>query len=290
MAWISVHESVDGPKLRQLYKEIGCPKAEALGMLVFLWMWGLNNAEKDGKILCADREDIARHLYGVCAGSNVDMLKVVDAMFNTGWLEELHDDDRAEQIIELHDWDMWQKEWYKALDRRDADKMRKRESRKQTGTSDTKSAAGISQQKSTESPEDIPAENQTSIPGMSDDPEKLPEKPTEEPPEEKAEKPTKVVYPLGFEAFWSVYPRKVGKGEAYKKYKARTNDGYSDEELISAAKEYAACCRKSRTENQYIKHAKTFLSDSCPFLDYLPKKAAPIQADNSNPFAEYGEV
>ena len=45
MAWISVHESVDGPKLRNLYKKLKCSKFEAIGILNFLWFWGLNNAE-----------------------------------------------------------------------------------------------------------------------------------------------------------------------------------------------------------------------------------------------------
>lgn len=62
MAWISVHESVDGPKLRNLYKQLGCSKFEALGILNFLWIWGLTNAEKDGLILYADKEDIERYL------------------------------------------------------------------------------------------------------------------------------------------------------------------------------------------------------------------------------------
>ena len=38
MAWVSVHQDVDGAKLRRLYKTIGCSKFEALGILNFLWM------------------------------------------------------------------------------------------------------------------------------------------------------------------------------------------------------------------------------------------------------------
>ena len=41
MAWVSVHDTVDGRKLRELAKSIGCTKEEALGTLVSLWMWGL---------------------------------------------------------------------------------------------------------------------------------------------------------------------------------------------------------------------------------------------------------
>lgn len=55
MAWISVHESIDGPKLRNLYKQLGCSKFEATGILNFLWFWGLTNAERDGLILYAEK-------------------------------------------------------------------------------------------------------------------------------------------------------------------------------------------------------------------------------------------
>ena len=61
-----------------------------------------------------------------------------------------------------------------------------------------------------------------------------------------------------------------------------------------AARNYTTQCKRLGTEKQYIKHPKTFLSDSRPFLDYLPdkKKAQPPEdavPDNKNPFAEYGE-
>ena len=68
----------------------------------------------------------------------------------------------------------------------------------------------------------------------------------------------------------------------------------SPEELLMAARNYATQCKRLGTEKQYIKHPKTFLSDSRPFLDYLPdkKKVQPPEdavPDNKNPFAEYGE-
>ena len=88
------------------------------------------------------------------------------------------------------------------------------------------------------------------------------------------------------------YPRKIGKGEAYKKYQTRRKDGYSDAELLEAAKNYAIDCRRRKTEKEYIKHPKTFLSDSLPFLDYLPKREKPQEdpgAAKTNPFEEWGE-
>ena len=112
MAWISVHESIDGPKLRKLYKQLECSKFEAVGILNFLWFWGLTNAEKDGLILYADKSDIERYLYGVGAGCELDTKKIVDALFDSGWL------DWSPLGICIHDWVMWQDQWYKAKEAR----------------------------------------------------------------------------------------------------------------------------------------------------------------------------
>ena len=65
----------------------------------------------------------------------------------------------------------------------------------------------------------------------------------------------------------------------------------SAEELLTAVQNYARECRKNHTENVYIKHPKTFLSETLPFTDYLPKKSMDKHEapDGSNPFSEYEE-
>ena len=102
---------------------------------------------------------------------------------------------------------------------------------------------------------------------------------------------SKVEYPKSFEQFWKVYPRRIGKGEAYKKYKARLNDGFSEHELITAAENYAKLCISERTPDNYIKHPKTFLSDSTPFTDYISNSKYVDDdqngQDNDNPYAEW---
>lgn len=98
-------------------------------------------------------------------------------------------------------------------------------------------------------------------------------------------------YSKAFEQFWKAYPRKIGKGEAYKKYKTRLNDGWSEAELLEAAKNYAGRVSGERTEQKYIKHAKTFLSENTPFTDFLPKgkEAGQILSEDcENPYAEWG--
>jgi len=270
MAWISVHESVDGPKLRNLYKQLGCSKFEALGILNFLWIWGLTNAEKDGLILYADKEDIERYLYGVGSGCKLSPRQVVDALFETGWI------DQTPSGLYLHDWEMWQDQWYKAKERRESDARRKRESRKNKPPEPK--------------PEEV-EEKKADAPAASheDNPQDKAEGKTEEPAPEA--QPAESKYIPAFEQFWSVYPRKEEKGAAYKKYNARLKDGYSEEELLKAAEGYAIQCKRLRTEKRYIKHPKTFLSDSLPFLDFLPKRdqqqASGQEQEPQNPFVEW---
>lgn len=120
MAWVSVHQEVDGSKLRRLYKTIGCSKFEALGILNFLWFWGMKNADETGLVSDADLEVLSRYLYGCGEGSTLDMGKVVQALADVGWI------DMAADGFYIHDWDQWQEQWYKLQKTRKRDAERKR--------------------------------------------------------------------------------------------------------------------------------------------------------------------
>ena len=266
MAWVSVHDTVDGRKLRELAKSIGCTKEEALGTLVSLWMWGLKNADKFGRIISADKADI---LDAFSMKLVAKIPNVVDLLIENGWI-----DVENEKDLVIHDWDQWQALWYKANERRENDARRKaRERLKKRGIADESEqpceADGYQMPETTGE-----AENMSLFP--------------------KNEKPAPVSkYSEGFESFWKAYPRKIDKGNAYKKYSARRKDGYSDEELIEAATAYAVECNRLHTEQNYIKHPKTFLSDSLPFTDYIKKKPASLtetkEPNAADPFAEWGD-
>lgn len=274
MAWISVHETVDGPKLRKLHKSLGCSKFEALGILNFFWFWGLQNADRQGLILCADEDDIARHLYGVGAGCRLAPDKLVPALIEAGFIDK--DEDR----LYIHDWESWQKEWYKYQERLKNDAERQRKKRNAN--------------KEAESPADNPADSPVDIPKKVD--VAVPEQPKDTQPKDDGEKKkaTRSAYTKDFEEFWEIYPRKVEKAKAASAYNARLKQGWSPAELLLAAKNYAATCKKNRTESQYIKHGATFLSANTPFVDYLPKEAQSVaekkddaQPDMSNPFGKF---
>lgn len=96
------------------------------------------------------------------------------------------------------------------------------------------------------------------------------------------------IYPSNFDEFWKCYPRKQDKGQAYKCYQARLNDGYTAEQLLTACKNYAAECEKENREKKYIKVGSTFLSANEPFLDYL-KGGSGEDGGNSRELAEQAE-
>lgn len=178
---------------------------------------------------------------------------------------------------------MWQDQWYKAKEAREKDAKRKRESRRSRPPEQEEQ---VSMEENADGPVDSPVDSPQDT-GQSETEEN--QEGGTQPGEQQKPEPPK--YTPDFEVFWDAYPRKADKGMAYKKYKARINDGYSPAELLEAAKNYALQCRRQNTEKQYIKHPKTFLGDSTPFLDYLPKPVAPPTGGNTtgNPFEEYKE-
>lgn len=77
------------------------------------------------------------------------------------------------------------------------------------------------------------------------------------------------IYPAFFQSFWDVYPRKKEKSKALKCFRARINEGCSEELLIEAAKAYAEECEATRQEERFIKYPATFLGPNRPFEDYI---------------------
>ena len=45
---------------------------------------------------------------------------------------------------------------------------------------------------------------------------------------------------------------------------------------------------RGATKRQFIKQCKTFLSDTMPFTDYLPKKKDAPDDPNGNPYSRWG--
>ena len=264
MAWISVHEQVLGGKLRSLAKALGCSQNEALGLLVRLWLWGIRNADSEGLIQSATKDDLAEELHlGLDRQHTAD--QAVEALIAVGWIDE--DGDR----LYIHDWAEWQKQWYKAMDIRKKDSERQARYRAKRAEASSGSPPG--------NPLPQSPQNDDSSDSKAPDPTTL--------TQEGVKKAT-TAYSTGFEEFWKAYPRKKGKGNAYKCYNARLKDGWSPEELLEAAKNYAVETGRKHTDQEYIKHAATFLSAATPFTDYLRSRSdAPQTTDEDDPFREW---
>lgn len=276
--YISVYDSVDGPKLRKLSKTAGCSKGEALGLLLFLWKWGRENTSQTGEILEADRTDIAGYLAYADTGSSIDFSLFVDALIECGWIDEI------DEKLYIHDWQFWQSNWFKAVERKKKDVDRKRKT-KLSQEQDDDNCEGDELFPLPSGVETISGDADTPIGEIGDGGEGVP--PTPPPPEPKKGKNN---YSKPFEEFWKAYPRSIDKGNAYLKYQARRKDGYSEDELLAAAKNYAAECKRKGTEKEFIKHPKTFLSETLPFTDYLPKEPQTSfsEPQSGNPFQKYG--
>lgn len=171
LAWISVHDHVAGGKLRELAKDIGCSQKEALGILVSLWLWGLNNADRTGKLRSCDRADIADEVLSKGLSTGLDKYSIVESLINHHWIDEGEDG-----ILYLHDWDTWQEQWYKFLKNKEYDAERKRQER---ARKKAESEGKIETQKE-KNPVDNPKDNPTDRP---------PDSPTDE--AKKVKKSTK---------------------------------------------------------------------------------------------------
>ena len=267
--WIALFEGVTGPKLRYFAKLAGCPEAEALGILNYVWLWARNgNADSSGLLKKADLDDIAG-TFALKIEKGRDPLEIAKALIEAGWIDEY------DGVYYIHDWHEHQKPLVEYLAKKEAAAERKRRERARKALAD-----GNQGEKQVGDPEKLPPEP----PG---DPPVEP--PRDDPPGEtkEAKKPAGSQYTPAFEQFWEAYPRKDEKANAYKKYKARLNDGFSEEELLRAAMAYAAQCKKLQTEKHYIKLAKTFLSESTPFVDFLREGDAPGHRPTGSPAGEY---
>ena len=93
LAWISVHDHVVGGKLRELAKDIGCSQKEALGILVSLWLWGLNNADQTGKLRSCDRSDVAEAVFSNGLSEGLDKMGIVESLISQHWIDENEEGD-----------------------------------------------------------------------------------------------------------------------------------------------------------------------------------------------------
>jgi len=70
-----------------------------------------------------------------------------------------------------------------------------------------------------------------------------------------------------FETFWSLYPRKIGKGKTGKLYASARVAGAKAEDLLLARDKYISYLKEQGTETRFIKHGPTFMAGWRDWLD-----------------------
>lgn len=100
MAWISVEQTLIGKKLRVLAKDLGCSQNEAIGILINLWLWGMDNASMDGLMDGAEIADIALAIKP-CLSESLDPEEVVGKLLDNGWID-CNEEELFSGIAHLH--------------------------------------------------------------------------------------------------------------------------------------------------------------------------------------------
>ena len=116
MAWISVHQPIrDHRKIRELFRILKIRRAEAIGTLVLIWTWAIDNCDQHGKLLSCTIEDLANAAYWTKSPKTL-----YSALVEAGWIDEINGE------MYLHDWDDFNKPFYDYVARKEKDKKRKR--------------------------------------------------------------------------------------------------------------------------------------------------------------------
>ena len=120
-----------------------------------------------------DKNDIAEEVTkGISDG--LDPHRIVDNLISQNWIDEIGDG------LYLHDWDVWQEQWYKFLSTKEYDAERKRKDRAR------KKAEAQKTENSPESPEESPEESpQDNPPDSPQEKQKKPKKPAKKKPDKK---------------------------------------------------------------------------------------------------------
>ena len=125
MAWIRVDQSLGNHrKTRHLARELGVERPTAIGHLVLLWSWALDNAP-NGVLTGIDPQDIA-DAAGANRGSTTSSVSFLDALVTTGFVDKRGHGTGRRTHYQIHDWNEYAG---KLLEERAANRERMRRAR-----------------------------------------------------------------------------------------------------------------------------------------------------------------
>ena len=122
MAWIEVHQHLkEHRKTRRFKNLMGITRAQAIGHLIMLWLWGIDNTDDHGIIMDADYDDIA-----IACDYHDDSHLIVNALITAGFIEK----DEKNDKLAIHDFEDYigrlrdQKKRHREAQKRYADKSK----------------------------------------------------------------------------------------------------------------------------------------------------------------------
>jgi len=238
MAWIESHQELwRHPKTKKLARLLGVSVPTAVGHLHGLWYWALDFAQ-DGSLDKYEPEEIADAV--LWEGEAADLM---EALIGAGYIDQYDDG------LGLHDWYDYAG---KLLDRRAADRERKRKSSGKKQSSDgvptevqQKGVGNLTDSIRTVPNSTVPNTTEDHTPDGDDTDVK--EKPQE-------------LQDRRFAEFWQEYPAKVGKQAALKAWKKIKPDADLFSKIMEAVKAAKGSKQWQRDNGQYIPHPTTWLN------------------------------
>lgn len=257
MAWVSAHEGVrDHPKTRALSRKLQCSRHEAIGILVTLWLWGLNNADREGNVMNATADDIADGIMyrGQSTGQTAQEAAehLMDSLISSGWIDTAEDG----HFI-LHDWDVWQDQWYKALDKRAKEAERKRKQRQGGDESRMSIGQDAGQSEGQDDGTSEPNRNHNRNRNRNLD---LNHDRNDNTPPTPLKGETVSAQEKRFEEFWAAYPKKTGKQAAFKSWQRIKPTSELHNKIMEAVTAATKTEQWQRENGRYIPNPTTWLN------------------------------
>ena len=264
MAWIESHQQVGRhPKTKKLARLLGVSLPTATGHLHYLWWWALDYAQ-DGDLSKFDAYDISDAMLWE-GDENV----LLDALIESEYIDE------TDEGLRLHDWMDYAG---KLLERREKDRIRKREdAEKKKNTRKTKRTPQSSSGKDTESAESPYVPNLT-VPNLTIPNLTVPNhtEPTTQTNEAHA------LQERRFAEFWQAYPKKVGKASCLKAWTKLKPTAELFDHIMAALEAQKISDQWKREAGRYIPNPLTWINQGRWDDEPIEASGAPAQPSGSS--------
>lgn len=244
MAWAKIDQSLIGHrKTLRLARMMQVSVHEAVGILCCLWLWGIDNADPSGLLAGVEAADLADALR------IHDAEQLAEALITSGYL------DKTEEGYVIHNWP----EYGGALQRnRENDRIRKRESRSREAEA-KESSTGNKDVRRMSSGRDEDVQRMSGAREEKSRVEKSNNISPYNPPNGGARASIKNDF-VGFEEFWSLWPKKQGKQDAEKAWNKIKPDASLFDTIRTAIEQQKHSQQWTKDSGQYIPLPATWLN------------------------------